>query len=166
MWSFFTMNQAFTFANGGGLQVPLDLQYEFFHILQFVVLSVVYQYPHLGFLGGAVLKNLPANAGDSRDMRSIARIRKWQFTLLFLSRKFHGQKSLVGYSLWGPKSQMDWGSMHPHLNNSQMWKDKKREESYFPYSSVDYPISDKLLFSFNSFDPYSSASNIKLHIFN
>ena len=70
------MNQAFTFANGGGLQVPSDLQYEFFHIPQFVVLSVVYQYPHLGFLGGgAVLRNLPANAGDARDMCLIARSR-------------------------------------------------------------------------------------------
>ena len=29
--------------------------------------------------------------------------RKWQTTLVFLSGKFHGQRSLVGYSPWGHK---------------------------------------------------------------
>ena len=29
--------------------------------------------------------------------------RKWQLTLVFLPRKFYGQKSLVGYSPWGYK---------------------------------------------------------------
>ena len=30
--------------------------------------------------------------------------RKWQPTLVFFSEKFHGQRSLVGYSSWGAKS--------------------------------------------------------------
>ena len=29
--------------------------------------------------------------------------RKWQATLVFLLGKFHGQRSLVGYSPWGHK---------------------------------------------------------------
>ena len=29
--------------------------------------------------------------------------RKWLPIPVFLPRKFHGQRSLVGYSLWGPK---------------------------------------------------------------
>ena len=29
--------------------------------------------------------------------------RKWQPTLVFLPRKSHGQRSLVGYNLWGSK---------------------------------------------------------------
>ena len=29
--------------------------------------------------------------------------RKWQPTPVFLPREVHGQKSLVGYSSWGPK---------------------------------------------------------------
>ena len=29
--------------------------------------------------------------------------RKWQPTPVFLPGKFHGQRSLVGYSPWGPK---------------------------------------------------------------
>ena len=49
-----------------------------------------------------MIKNLPANAGDIRDMGSIpvGKIpwrRKWQPTLVFLSRESHGQRSLVGY---------------------------------------------------------------------
>ena len=33
----------------------------------------------------------------------IAWRRKWQPTPVFLSGEFHGQRSLVGYSLWGHK---------------------------------------------------------------
>ena len=29
--------------------------------------------------------------------------RKWQPNPVFLPGKFHGQRSLLGYSLWGPK---------------------------------------------------------------
>ena len=36
--------------------------------------------------------------------------RKWQPTPVFLSGKFHGQRSLAGYSPWGPKeSDMTYG---------------------------------------------------------
>ena len=31
------------------------------------------------------------------------RRRQWQPTPVFLPREVHGQKSLVGYSSWGPK---------------------------------------------------------------
>jgi len=48
-----------------------------------------------GFPGGAVVKNLPANAGDTAD---IPWSRKWQPTPVFLPGKFHEQKSLAGYS--------------------------------------------------------------------
>ena len=34
----------------------------------------------------------------------LARRREWQPTAVFLPGKFHGQKSLEGYSLWGCKS--------------------------------------------------------------
>ena len=36
-------------------------------------------------------------------VRKIPWSRKWQPTLVFLSGKFHGQRSLVGYSLWSCK---------------------------------------------------------------
>ena len=49
--------------------------------------------------------NLPAKAEVIRDMGSIpGKIpwrRVWQSTPIFLPGKFHGQRSLVGYSPWG-----------------------------------------------------------------
>ena len=50
-----------------------------------------------------MVKNPPANAGDARDAGLIPGSgrspwsRKWQPSLIFLTRKFHGQRSLVGY---------------------------------------------------------------------
>ena len=51
------------------------------------------------FPGGAVVKNVPANAGDARDpwVRKIPWRRKWQLTPVFLSGESQGQRSLVGY---------------------------------------------------------------------
>ena len=60
----------------------------------------------LGFPGGAVVKNLPANAEDMGSIPGLGRFpwsRKWQPTLVLLSGKFHGQKSLMGYSPWACK---------------------------------------------------------------
>ena len=57
---------------------------------------------------GAVVKNLPGKCRCKRHginpwIRKIPWSRKWQPTLVFLPGKFHGQRSLVGYSLWGCK---------------------------------------------------------------
>jgi len=60
-------------------------------------------------LGGSVIKNLPANAGDTKRHRFEPWVRKiswrikWQPTPVFLLEKSHGQRSLVGYSPWGCK---------------------------------------------------------------
>ena len=56
-----------------------------------------------------VVKNLPASAGDVRDMGSIpgwGRPPEKEMTTppVFLSGKSHGQRSLASCSLWGPKS--------------------------------------------------------------
>ena len=62
-----------------------------------------------GFPGDEMVKNLPANAADARDVGSIHGVgkipwsRKWQPTPVFLPIKFNGQRSLEGYSLWGHK---------------------------------------------------------------
>ena len=67
-----------------------------------------------------VIKNLPANAGDTRDMGSISELgkfsgegsgqpgkilwrRKWPVTPVFLLGKSHGQRNLVCYSPWSRK---------------------------------------------------------------
>ena len=66
----------------------------------------------LGFPGGTVVKNLPVNAGDTRDVGSIPESGrspglemdwKWQSTPVFLPGNSHGQRGLVGYSPWGHK---------------------------------------------------------------
>ena len=60
------------------------------------------------FPGGAVVKNLPAKAGDTRDAESLIPgsgrspwIRKWQPTPVFLPGKSNGQRSLAE---WSPQS--------------------------------------------------------------
>ena len=61
---------------------------------------------HWNFVGS---KNPPANAGDAKRhefnpwVKKIPWNRKWQPTPVFLPGKFHGQRSLAGYSLWGHK---------------------------------------------------------------
>ena len=55
------------------------------------------------------VKNPPANAGDIKRCGfnpwdgKIPWRREWQPTLIFLPGKFHGQRSLEGYSLWSCK---------------------------------------------------------------
>ena len=50
-----------------------------------------------------MVKNLPAmrRLGSDPWVRKIPWRRKWQPTPVFLPGKFHGQRSLVGYSPWG-----------------------------------------------------------------
>ena len=64
----------------------------------------------LGFPGGAVVKNLPTDAGDARDMGSIPRSgrpsrggngKPFQYYCLGESLR---QRSLAGYSPWGHKA--------------------------------------------------------------
>ena len=68
-------------------------------------------YTYTGFPGGEVVKNSPANAGDTRDMGSIPGSgrfpwrREWQLTPVFLLGKFHRQRSLEGYSPWSEVAQ-------------------------------------------------------------
>ena len=60
----------------------------------------------VGFTGGSVVKNLPANAGDVGLVLGLGRnplSRKWQPTPVFLPGKSHGQRSLAGYSPWALK---------------------------------------------------------------
>ena len=76
----------------------------------------------LGFPSGASGKESACSAGDARDSGSIPGSgrfswrRKWQLTPVFLPEKFHGQRSLVGYSPWGHKeSDMPEHTQHNNL---------------------------------------------------
>ena len=75
------------------------------------------------FLGGSVVKNLPANAGDARDTDSIP---GWgrcpvegngdQLQYSCLDKESHGQRSLVGYCAWGSQRLR-----HERLSNLLRW---------------------------------------------
>ena len=73
------------------------------------------------FPRGAVVRNLPANARDVRDMGLIPGWRRApgegnSHTPLYSCRKSHGQRSLMGYSPWGHKRVgHDWATEHTHL---------------------------------------------------
>ena len=47
-------------------------------------------------------------------VREDPRSRKWQPTAVFLPGKFHGQRSLAGYSPWGLNESDTIESTHPH----------------------------------------------------
>ena len=63
----------------------------------------------MGFPGDSAVKNLPANAGDvlNTQVPSLDRENPLEKEMAthssILDGKFHGQKSLVGYSPWGCK---------------------------------------------------------------
>ena len=63
-----------------------------------------------------MVKNPPVNAGDVGSIPGPGRCprRKWQPTPVFLPGKFHGQRSLVGYSPWGCKELDTTGHTHMH----------------------------------------------------
>ena len=81
------------------------------------VLETVKWFDVTGFPGGSVAKNTPANSGDQGLGRWVGKIpwrKKWQPTPVFLPGKSHGERSLVGYSAWGPK---EWTPLH----NRKKW---------------------------------------------
>ena len=74
----------------------------------------------IGSPGGSMVKNLPANAGDSEDtdlwVRKVLWRRKWQPTPVFLPGKSHEQRSLAGYNLWACKES----DMTEHTHTTSM----------------------------------------------
>ena len=80
----------------------------------------------MGFPGGVVVKNPPANARDAGDVCSISGSRKipwrrkWEPIPVFLPGKSHGRKSLVGYSPWGLKESDTTEQLH--FKGSSGWR--------------------------------------------
>ena len=77
---------------------------------------------------------------------------KWQPSPVFLPREFHGQRSLLGHSTWGHKSQT-WLSMHAMLHiwsPSCVWLRAPR------ILGISYDKSDEgvLLFLTSRFQPH------------
>ena len=73
-----------------------------------------------------MVKNIPANAGDAKDMGfrhgfdpwvgKIPRRKERQFTPVILFGKFGGQRSLVAYGPWGHK-ELDMTEQLTHTLN-------------------------------------------------
>ena len=74
----------------------------------------------------AVVKNPPANQGDIRDTGWIPKLGRspgvgnGNPAPVFLPRKFHGQRGLVGYSPWVAKSQTQLRT-HRHILAHKFW---------------------------------------------
>ena len=88
---------------------------------------VGYEYVYTqGFPDGSVVKNLPANSGDSGStwVGKIPWRRNWQPTPVFLPGKSHGQRSRVGYSPWvckRPTQLSNWITpLHTHIHLSEV----------------------------------------------
>ena len=57
----------------------------------------------LGFPGGSVVKNPPADAGRKTPLEKETHSNSRQPTPVFLHGKSQGQRSLAGYSPWGDR---------------------------------------------------------------
>ena len=82
-----------------------------------------------------VVKNLPINAGDVGDAGSIPGSgRSPGIGALFLTGKFHGQRSQAGYSSWGhEKSDTTEYTPIPHISQPLMPKMLKLTSSMKTY---------------------------------
>ena len=103
----------------------------------------------LNCLGGAVVKNPSANAGDSRvwvwslsweDSLS----RKWQPASVFLPGKFHGQRNLTGYSPQCHKESYttEWPNAHTETHTN--WPQAPTTISLKPLCPVLHLLSSFL----------------------
>ena len=72
-----------------------------------------------------MVKNLPANAGDSRDGGSIPGSGRspGESTPVLLPGKSHGQRSLVDYSPWGCKESDRTEQAHIQKENPNQLKE-------------------------------------------
>ena len=86
------------------------------HFSVFVICILVYTTLYLGFPGGASGKESACQCWRCRFDPWVEKIpwrRKWQTTPVFLLGESHGQRSLAGYSPWGPK-ELDTTELSTH----------------------------------------------------
>ena len=71
--------------------------------------------------------------GSDPWVRKIPWRRKWQPTLVLLPGKFHGQRSLVGYNLWGRKEldMTEWFHFLPFITESFFCGLAGKESAYY-----------------------------------
>ena len=94
-------------------------------LLYIIKAIVVHFWGVKNFPGSKVVRNLPANAGDTGDegSRRVGKIpwrKKWQPTPAFLPGKFHGQWSSEGCSPWGRKVLGNLVTEHAHFRDERL----------------------------------------------
>ena len=86
-------------------------------------------YNRTGFSGDTVVNNLPAKAGDTRDVGLIpesgSKSRKWQSSPVFLFGKFRGQRSLADYGPSGHKGSDTTDYACTHMDRIRNWDWRK-----------------------------------------
>ena len=91
-----------------------------------------------GFPCGSVVKNLPANAGDSTLIPGLGR--PLENRIVFLPGKSHGQRNLVGYSSWGCKELDTTQQLNTHM--------LQQHGSFYSYSAVEMTLHSTRIFFF------------------
>ena len=88
------------------------------------------------------VKHLPATE-ETRVWFLVWKIpwrRKWQATPVFLPGKSHGQRSLVGYSPWGPRVEHDLATKPPKnvQITAQLYSSHTPAKQYSKFSKPDF----------------------------
>ena len=110
------------------------------------------------FPGGAVVKNLPANAGNTRDLfdlwsRKIPWSRKWQPVPIFLPGKelrrdyarMHTYTAIQGKHQWECNSLIFWHlKMHLHINAPLLWHFSPHRGQSMYHSVSRFAVADDL----------------------
>ena len=98
-----------------------------------------------------VIKDLPASAGVVRDVEPIPGMislrREWHLTPVFLPGKFHGQRSLAGYSPCG-LNELDMTerpSTHTHTRLDVLSMTGRHIFSCFSYVSLNKYMRKEIL---------------------
>ena len=105
----------------------------------------------MGFPGGSVVKNPPANVGGARGgfdpwVRKIPWRRKWQLTPVFLPGECHGQRGLTGHSPWGGRVGHGWSDLAAlnHRISELEAVDKLAKSHFFFFFSQERVASQDL----------------------
>ena len=96
------------------------------------------------------VKRLPAmqESGFDPCVGKIPRRRKWQPTPVLLPGKFHGQRSLVGYSSWGCKESDTTSRLHSLTHAFEQSENLKRKAKCFSNPNSKFLIYVCFYFSF------------------
>ena len=103
-----------------------------------------------------MVKNPPADIGDARDTGSdpcVGKIpwsKKWYPATVFLPRKFHGQRSLAGYSPWDHRESDKTEQLGTHNGNNYQAVELFISGLFFMYFPNLFSANDQISLSVNS----------------